>query len=454
MGQYSKSLKNHKAALSIGKDSNDPNIMGKAFEGMAQVYKMTNEYSKALNHYLSSAELFKRSSNRRDLARAYCLIGDCYRIVGNYKLSKSYYDSAFTLSKVLESKALVADYYHGVEVLDSAMKNWRGAYFNHKNYMLNRDSIFNESSIKKMMQLKLNYEFNKKEAAVKAEQREKDIRQRNQFLFLGIIALLILILAIVLYRNRNRVTKIYAELKQKSESLEEENREKTSILNIVSHDLKAPFSKIKGLTDLMQTSENLSKTDKEEYINHIRASIDQGNYLINKLLEAQLANDEAKPPYFEPTDLVKFINDFRAATNGYLHEKRQQLKVDIQLQSDHVLIDQSMLTRILDNLISNASKFSDKGKSIHLRVWSAEQYLNFSVRDEGPGISVDDQKKMFKKFQKLSAKPTGGESSTGLGLSIIKVIIEKLNGSIRVISKLGEGTEVVFRFQEFNQSLG
>jgi signal transduction histidine kinase len=303
-----------------------------------------------------------------------------------------------------------------------------------------------------MMQLKLNYEFNKKEAAVKAEQQEKDIRRRNQFIFLGIIASLILILTVVLYRNKNRVIKLYAELKQKSERLEEENREKTSILNIVSHDLKAPFNKIKGLADLIQITEDLSETDKEQYIGHIRNSVDQGNYLINKLLDAQTVHDDTKPPFFESTDLVKFIRDFQAATNGQLFKKQQQLNADIQLESNHTLIDQQMLTRILDNLVSNASKFSDKGKSIHLRAWSTEQYLNFSVRDEGPGISGDDQKKMFKKFQKLSAQPTGGESSTGLGLSIVKGIIEKLNGSIQVISKLGEGTEIMVSLQDFNKS--
>jgi len=453
MDQYSKSLKHHKAALTIGRDMNDPNIAGKAFEGMAEVYKMTKEYSMALQHYLSSAELFKRWSNRRDLAKSYCFIGDCYRIVGKYKLSKAYYDSAFTLSTALASKSLLADYYHGVEALDSAMNNWSGAYFNHKKYILNRDSIFNEGSVQKMMQLKLNYEFNKKEAAVKAEQQEKNVRERNQFLFLGVIVLLILILTIVSSINKYRVAKLFAELKQKSESLEEENREKTSILNIVSHDLKAPFNKIKGLTDLMQISEDLNQTDKVQYIKYIQTSVDQGNYLINKLLDAQTVYNEAKRPFFEPTNVVKFIHDFRDTTNGYLHEKQQQLKVDIQLESDQAMIDQPMLTRILDNLVSNASKFSDKGKAIHLKVWSTDQYLNFSVRDEGPGISEEDQKVMFKKFQKLRAQPTGGESSTGLGLSIVKTITQKLNGSIHVISKLGEGTEFVVSLQEYNKPL-
>ncbi len=453
MGQYSKSLKNHKAALSIGRDAHDPNIAAKAYEGMAEVYKASSEYSKALTHYMSSAQLFKKSSNRRDLARSYCFVGDCYRIVGKYWLSKIYYDSAFTLSKALDSKALLADYYHGVEELDSARNNWMGAYFNHKNYILNRDSLLNEGSVKKMMQLKLNYEFNKKEAALRAEQHEKDIRQRNQSLFLGIIASLILILAIVLYRNKNKQGKINTELKHKSESLEEENREKLSILNIISHDLKAPFNKIKGLVDLMQITEDQSETDREQYIEHIKASIAQGNYLINKLLEARNVYTETKPPVFESTDLPRFIHNFQAAMNGQLRVKQQQLKTDIKLESDQTFIDQQMVTRILDNLVSNASKFSDKGKPIYLRAWSSGQNLNFSVRDEGPGISETDQKNMFKKFQKLSAQPTDGESSTGLGLSIVKAIVEKLNGSITVTSKLGEGTEVVVSFQGYSEPL-
>jgi len=204
---------------------------------------------------------------------------------------------------------------------------------------------------------------------------------------------------------------------------------------------------------MMQKDDELDKENKEQYITRIRASLDQGNYLINKLLEAQAVHDQTKAPFFEPTNLVEFIHDFQGMTNAYLLEKRQQLKIDVQLESDHqALIDEQMLTRVLDNLVSNASKFSDKGKSIYLRAWSSEQYLNFSVRDEGPGISADDQQRMFKKFQRLSAKPTAGETSTGLGLSIIKAIMEKLNGSIHVTSKLGEGTEVIVTFQEFNRS--
>ncbi len=446
MGNYSEALKNHVEALVIGKEVNDDNIMAYAYEGMAEVYKMRKDCGKALDNYLASAELFKKCSNRRDLALTYCNIGHCYRIDNNYTLARKYYDEAFVLSKELGSMELIVNYYRGVEILDSATGNWKDAYINHKNYILNRDSIFNQGNIKKMVQLQLKYEFDKKEAATKAEQEEKDLRQRKQLISLIVIALLILILAIVLYRSQMRKARTNLELKQKSESLEEENRQKTSILNIVSHDLKAPFSKIKGLTDIMQMTKDLNKTEKEEYISHIQSAVEQGNHLISNLLESQTIHHESNLPFLENTDVVKFIHDFQHATNGQLLKKQQQLQTQVELFNDFTFIDQHMLTRILDNLVSNASKFSDKGKLIYLRAWSEGATLNFSVRDEGPGISESDQKKMFKKFQMLSARPTAGEGSTGLGLSITKALVEKLKGTIRVKSKVGEGTEVVISF--------
>ena len=119
--------------------------------------------------------------------------------------------------------------------------------------------------------------------------------------------------------------------------------------------------------------------------------------------------------------------------------------MSVQLQSANIefMTDQNMLTRILDNLVSNASKFSERGKTIHLKIGLEGKNLKFSVRDEGPGISETDQQKLFGKFQILSSRPTAGESSTGLGLSITKALTEKLNGSIEVKSKLSSGAEFI-----------
>lgn len=446
MGNFAEAQKCHSLALSQGMEMNNPNIMADAYDGLADVSIDQHDYRRALSDYLASVELLKKWSNKKDMARVYCKVGACYMYLKKYENARDYFDKTLALLKDLKSKSLIIDYYRGVERLDSAMGKWQSAYINHKKYISSRDSIINQESTSEMVQLQLNHEFDRREAAVKAEQNERDLRQQIQFFSLVTVVVFISILAIVMYRNQKRENLINRELKLKSDSLEEENREKTGILNIVSHDLKAPFNKIRGLTDIMMMTEDLSREEKEQYISHIRNSIDQGNYLTGILLESQSAHESAKEAAFETIDLEKFITGFQQSVSGQLLKKGQKLVADLHLDDKRTYTDPQMLTRILDNLVSNASKFSEAGAFIYLKVWCEEKSTNFSIRDEGPGISEEDQKKMFRKFQLLTARPTGGEGSAGLGLSIAKVLIEKMNGTIEVNSTLGEGTEFVVMF--------
>jgi signal transduction histidine kinase len=98
----------------------------------------------------------------------------------------------------------------------------------------------------------------------------------------------------------------------------------------------------------------------------------------------------------------------------------------------------------MGNLISNAIKFSPPGRAITITTWKEGSNARFSVRDEGPGISVEDQKQLFGTFKKLSAKPTGGEKSTGLGLAIAKKIIHLHGGDIGAKSAPGQGSTFYF----------
>jgi signal transduction histidine kinase len=101
--------------------------------------------------------------------------------------------------------------------------------------------------------------------------------------------------------------------------------------------------------------------------------------------------------------------------------------------------------QILDNLISNALKFSAPHTTIHVHTLPETNNILISIRDEGPGISEADQKKLFQKFTRLSARPTGGESSTGLGLAIVKRLAEAMSGTIQCHSALGAGATFTLR---------
>jgi signal transduction histidine kinase len=111
------------------------------------------------------------------------------------------------------------------------------------------------------------------------------------------------------------------------------------------------------------------------------------------------------------------------------------IKKDLFLNADH-----HCLTRVIENILSNAIKFSQEEKKITIRAGEREGIVFFSVEDEGPGFTSDDLKKMYKKFQKLSATPTAGESVTGLGLFLVKTLTEKLNGEVVCITEAGIGS--------------
>jgi signal transduction histidine kinase len=107
------------------------------------------------------------------------------------------------------------------------------------------------------------------------------------------------------------------------------------------------------------------------------------------------------------------------------------------------LADEQMLNQILDNIFSNALKYSPHGKSIFVRVESRETVVRVEIQDEGEGISPEDMTKLFGKFARLSARPTGGEHSTGLGLSIVKKMVEAMNGKVWCESEVGKGATFI-----------
>jgi two-component system sensor histidine kinase/response regulator len=110
-------------------------------------------------------------------------------------------------------------------------------------------------------------------------------------------------------------------------------------------------------------------------------------------------------------------------------------------------VDPSAVEQVLDNLLSNATKFSNRGGTVEISVrrddGARPPAVVLSVRDDGPGFSEEDREHLFERFVRLSARPTGGEPSTGLGLSIAKRLVELMGGEIALVSSPGQGAEFV-----------
>jgi signal transduction histidine kinase len=228
------------------------------------------------------------------------------------------------------------------------------------------------------------------------------------------------------------------EILKKNEELLNLNNEKNNLISIVAHDLKSPLNQMRGLLSIIKVK--IDKSDKETLscLEMIEKSATRLTTLIAKILDVEAIESKdlnLVVERFSLSELLKIVVErYTLTANDKSIKLVSEFEDDILVMADKVYTMQ-----ILDNLLSNAIKFSPSGKNVFVRVEKGKDRIVTEIKDEGPGISPEDMKKLFGKYQKLSARPTGNESSTGLGLSIVKKFVEAMNGQIWCESQFGNG---------------
>jgi len=246
---------------------------------------------------------------------------------------------------------------------------------------------------------------------------------------------------LILIQSRE-IQKQNRELEHRNKLLQELNVEKQQIIGVVSHDLKGPFNRIFALMQLMSmTSENLT-ADQKEYLGKIHQIVADGLSMIRNLLDNRKLEDRGIDMRPESLNFSSVLNNLVKQYQS-LAQKKNIVIVYHAPVATPIHADKLYLTRIFENLLSNAIKFSPPEKKIYVTMGDAGNEIQITILDEGPGINAEDQQKLYQKFHRLTARPTGGESSTGLGLSIVKTMVEKMGGTIRYEGEEGKGAKFV-----------
>lgn len=235
------------------------------------------------------------------------------------------------------------------------------------------------------------------------------------------------------------------ELKKSTQNLIKLNETKDRFISIISHDLRTPFSSILGFTDLLANDEELTDDERRQYVKYIQESSRSMLALVNSLLDwTRLQTGRIK---FEPqkVDVSKVVMDSVNALSGSAILKGIEI-ASLVSQPQFLFIDKSLISQVFNNLISNSIKFTHKGGFIRItnEAVSNSRFVKFSVKDTGVGIKEDDLIKLFSVDAKFTSEGTAGEKGSGLGLSLVKEIIEKHGGTIDVKSEYGKGTEFIF----------
>lgn len=282
-------------------------------------------------------------------------------------------------------------------------------------------------------------------------------------IILIVLLLIVIFLVVRAYLNLKQKNKLILvqsrEIKRQIQEQEKRNKqvgelvhEKQQLIGLVSHDLKGPFNRIFALIQLLEiTNENLTG-EQREYLGKMHQIVADGLGMIRNLLDNRRLEDQGIDLASEPLNLSSLLGSL--IKNYRTLSEKKDIQIHFEAPEEAVILaDKLYIYRIFENLISNALKFSPAKRNIYISIEEVNSSFEVRVKDEGPGISKEDQKKLYQKFQRLSARPTGGESSTGLGLAIVKALVDKMGGELRCESELGMGTTFIIKIEKSDEPI-
>jgi len=248
-------------------------------------------------------------------------------------------------------------------------------------------------------------------------------------------------------KNANQnIRKQKQKIELANKELIELNNEKNHLIGIVAHDLRNPLTSSLSVADTLgKHSKNLGH-EEQESLSFLMNALERMDKMISKILNISLIEQKRISLNCEK------INFGSIAREVYLNlrESADKKRIALHLETIDIfgIADRNFLIQVFENLLSNAIKFSPPEKNVWIRVEDHNKDVRVSFTDEGPGLSADDMKKIFNKYQKLSARPTAGEQSTGLGLSIVRKYVDAMGGKVWCESRPGEGSDFIVSFKK------
>ncbi len=440
--------------------------------GWAELLLSVKDVEKAHNRVHQAYDIIYKGGNQRLLPRITLLMGRVHYELNEFEAAKTFLQRVIDFTEE-SNPDLQRDAYLYLSKIYEHQKQADDATRAFNKYLILKESLQNVELARQIEKLQFQLEIEKVEREIELlktnEARNDAIIRQQQLENIILIVIVTFISALFIMQWRNTVKRTGANVKlaaqneeieeqrkeiaRKNEKLEKRNRElsdlnyeKDTLMNIVAHDLKSPLNRIRGLSDLIEMDGELN-ANQRKYLGLLKGSTRSGLDLIGDLLDVNAleANREPEYSFFDLTSfLTERVNAFRPSASAK--------SITMLFDSSYnglVYLDQTYLTRIMDNLISNAVKFSSHRSTVQVMVTRKNGYYAIHVKDQGPGFTEADKTQLFQKFKKLSARPTGGESSNGLGLAIVKILVERLGGKIELHTDTAGSTfEVLFPIKD------
>jgi len=416
---------------------------------MGKIYLEQNKMDLAQQYLRSALKNLDETVREEIWSEAHLSLSTLYFEHGNLDSALIYGRQAYVFAKESGSAEHILNASDLLASLYSEKRNFEQASSFQQLYSRLQDSLFKRKSAQQLGVMTSRFEIEDRELKIDLLEKENMLKQAQleneaviRYSLLGGGILLIIIILLISYAYWIK-GKMASKFEKKNEQLKKLNNDKNMFMRMAAHDLKNPLSSITGLAELIKIEDPSNRSEIMDYVNNILIVSFRMNEIIKNLLNVEAIESgqeiiRPRPVELQPC-LKKVMNQYELRAR----EKQIQLHCEMPGEELKVMADESAIDGVLENLISNAIKYSPKNKNIWIKAYSENGTAAIEIQDEGPGLTAEDKQDLFKKFKTLSAEPTGGEHSNGLGLYIVKNMIERMDGSIECKSEYGNGATFI-----------
>lgn len=218
------------------------------------------------------------------------------------------------------------------------------------------------------------------------------------------------------------------------------NKLKSEFISNVSHELKSPLTSIRMMTEMLHHNRVDNEERKAEYYSAMLEESEHLSHLIDNILDFSRIDEDRKKYEFADLDLDKLTREFFKSISEMIRETGFEINYSCVVKDPVIRADRNAILQVLYNLIDNAIKFSGESRKIEIDLITKDNEIQLSVKDYGTGISPKDQEKIFERFYRSRESERSGIRGSGIGLTIVKKIVEDHGGHLTIKSRPGEGS--------------
>lgn len=460
LGELDSALFFAKKAIQTNTDAGSPYLTSFSNRVIGDVFLAKGQLDSAENYFERSLDMARSQGITTTIASVIHRLGNTYIQLGKLNQAQRVLEEGVLLSQahnlrdeLAKSHKYLAEVYRQRGDINSA--------FDHQSmYLAINDSLVNKSNRDRIALMQGMFEQNleRSELELLKAQNENQATKldfiKKVVWIISIATILIFALLIWLFRLNRNVEKFNTrlvkqqklienqntDLEEKSRQLEEINQTKNKLFSILGHDLRGPVGQVKSIVDLASTT-HLSKEEFDELLSSMKKDLDTVHFTLTNTLKWSTAQMEGFQIHPVKINLREVVDASISLLSNQIRAK--DIEVLVQMPENlPVLIDRDIIEVVVRNILNNAIKYSQKGKTIEVNVRQIDGMLNWCVKDEGIGMTQEQINEILSsKISLTNSRPgTNREKGSGLGLQVCKEFVSMCDGELTIESELGKGS--------------